>query len=135
MIVLATVQLVLAHRGVVLLDRRRELVAAVAATDEARRNLLPVYAREILNVGATGLGILRGAPSAGAIAMAIVTAWWPLGRRAGKTLLVCVFGFGLFTIVFALSRNLWLSYACLFLGGLCLITMFASSGRDVSAAS
>jgi MFS family permease len=81
--------------------------------------LLPVYAREILQVGATGLGILRGAPGAGAIVMAIVVAWRPLGRRAGKTLFGCVFGFGLFTILFALSRNLALSVTALALIGAC----------------
>jgi MFS family permease len=81
--------------------------------------LLPVYAREVLQVGATGLGILRGAPGVGAVAMAIVVAWRPLGQRAGRTLLVCVFGFGLFTIVFALSRNLVLSAAALALIGAC----------------
>jgi MFS family permease len=81
--------------------------------------LLPVYAREILQVGATGLGILRGAPGMGAIATAAVVAVWPVRRRAGTILLFCVLGFGLFTVVFALSRNLALSVAALFLVGAC----------------
>jgi MFS family permease len=50
--------------------------------------LLPVYARDILKVGALGLGILRGAPSAGAVTMAIVLAHWPLRRRAGAVLVL-----------------------------------------------
>jgi MFS family permease len=81
--------------------------------------LLPVYAREILNTGAYGLGLLRGAPSAGAVVMAIVLAHWPLRRRAGLTMLACVFGFGVFTIVFGLSRNIALSLAALILLGAC----------------
>jgi MFS family permease len=81
--------------------------------------LLPVYARDILKVGATGLGILRGAPSAGAVAMAIVLAHWPLRRHAGAAMLSCVGLFGAFTIVFALSRNVVLSVAALILVGAC----------------
>src|SRR5258708_6685363 len=81
--------------------------------------LLPVYAREILQVGASGLGILRSAPGVGAVAMAIVVAHRPLRRRAGATLLCCVFGFGVFTIVFGLSRSLALSLAALVLMGAC----------------
>jgi MFS family permease len=81
--------------------------------------LLPVYAREILRVGASGLGILRSAPGAGAVIMAIVLAHWPLRRHAGATMLWCVCGFGVFTIVFGLSRNLTLSLAALMLAGAC----------------
>jgi hypothetical protein len=81
--------------------------------------LLPVYAREILKVGAPGLGILRSAPGVGAVAMAIVVAHRPLTRHAGVAMLWCVFGFGLFTVVFGLSRNLALSLAALALAGAC----------------
>ncbi len=79
--------------------------------------LLPVYAREILRIGATGLGILRSAPGVGAVLMAIAVAHWPLRRRAGATMLWCVFGFGVFTVVFGLSHNLVLSLAMLLLSG------------------
>jgi MFS family permease len=79
--------------------------------------LLPVYAREILKIGATGLGILRSAPGVGAVIMGIVVAHWPLRRRAGATMLWCVFGFGLFTVVFGISRNVALSLAMLLLVG------------------
>jgi MFS family permease len=81
--------------------------------------LLPVYAREILNTGAYGLGILRAAPSVGAVGMAIALAHWPLRRHAGRAMLTCVFGFGIFTIVFGLSRNLALSLIALVLVGAC----------------
>ena len=81
--------------------------------------LLPVYAREILHAGASGLGVLRAAPGVGAVAMAIAVAHWPLRRRVGLTMLWCVAGFGVFTIVFGRSRNLPLSLAALVLLGAC----------------
>ncbi|HEY1341481.1 MAG TPA: MFS transporter, partial [Bryobacteraceae bacterium] len=81
--------------------------------------LLPVYASDILHVGALGLGILRGAPSAGAVLTAIVVAYFPLRRRAGAAMLWCVVGFGVFTIVFGLSRSVPLSMAALMLVGAC----------------
>jgi MFS family permease len=79
--------------------------------------LLPVYAREILHTGPWGLGLLRSAPGVGAAVMAIAVAHRPIRRRAGMTMLVCVAGFGVFTIVFGLSRSLVLSLVALFLVG------------------
>jgi hypothetical protein len=81
--------------------------------------LLPVYAREILRVGPWGLGILRSAPGVGAVIMAVVFAHHPLQRRAGEIMLWCVAGFGAFTIVFGLSRNVALSLIALLLVGAC----------------
>ena len=81
--------------------------------------LLPVYARDILKVGASGLGLLRSAPGVGAVIMAILVARWPLRRRVGAKMLWCVFGFGVMTVVFGLSRNLALSLAALLLAGAC----------------
>lgn len=81
--------------------------------------LLPVYAREILKVGASGLGLLRTAPGVGAVMTAILVAHWPLRRRAGTTMLWCVTGFGLCTVIFGLSRNMALSLAALVLIGSC----------------
>jgi MFS family permease len=81
--------------------------------------LLPVYAREVLRVGAFGLGVLRAGPGIGAVMMAAVVAHHPLRRRAGATMLWCVAGFGLFTIVFGLSRNIVLSMASLIAVGAC----------------
>jgi MFS family permease len=79
--------------------------------------LLPVYAREILHAGPWGLGILRSAPAVGAAAMAVLLAHRPLQRHAGVTMLWCVAGFGVFTIVFGISRNLVLSLGALLLVG------------------
>jgi MFS family permease len=79
--------------------------------------LLPVYAREILHTGPWGLGLLRAAPGAGATVMAILLAYRPLRRRAGAVMLWCVAGFGVFTIVFGISRSLTLSLAALVLVG------------------
>jgi MFS family permease len=81
--------------------------------------LLPIYARDILKVGAEGLGILRSGPGIGAVTMAIVVAHWPLKRHAGAAMLWCVAGFGLFTVVFGLSRNIALSMTALILVGAC----------------
>jgi MFS family permease len=79
--------------------------------------LLPVYAREILHTGPWGLGVLRSAPGLGAAAMAIYLAHNPLRRRVGKTMLWCVAGFGVFTIVFGISHSLVMSLGALFLAG------------------
>jgi MFS family permease len=79
--------------------------------------LLPVYASDILKVGATGLGILRSAPGVGAVLTALALAHRPLGRREGEIMLWCVFGFGVFTVVFGLSRNVTVSLVALALTG------------------
>ncbi len=79
--------------------------------------LLPVYAREILHTGPWGLGLLRSSPGIGAALIAIVVAYHPIRRRAGLTMLLCVTGFGVFTIAFGLSRSLILSMIALFLCG------------------
>jgi MFS family permease len=79
--------------------------------------LLPVYAREILQTGPWGLGLLRSAPGVGAAVMAVLLAYRPLRRRAGITMLWCVAGFGVATILFAVSRSLVISLAALFLVG------------------
>lgn len=79
--------------------------------------LLPVYAREILQTGPWGLGLLRSAPGVGAAVMAVLLAYKPLKRRAGITMLWCVAGFGVATILFALSRSLTISLVALFFVG------------------
>ena len=79
--------------------------------------LLPIYATDILQVGAQGLGILRAAPSVGALLMAFLLAHLPPMQNAGKTLLLAVTGFGLATIVFGLSTSFILSVAMLVLLG------------------
>ncbi len=79
--------------------------------------LLPVYAREILHTGPWGLGLLRTAPGVGAAVMAVALAHRPLRGRSGPTLLWSVAGFGVFTIIFGVSRSLVLSLIALFLLG------------------
>ena len=79
--------------------------------------LLPVYAREILHTGPWGLGLLRTAPGVGAAIMAVFLAHWPLRGRSGPTLLWAVAGFGIFTIIFGISRNLIVSLLALLLLG------------------
>jgi MFS family permease len=79
--------------------------------------LMPIFADQILHVGPVGLGWLRAAPAIGAFAVALVVAHLPPMRRAGKTLLWCVTGFGIATILFGLSKIFWLSLCLLFLVG------------------
>jgi MFS family permease len=79
--------------------------------------LLPIFASEILRAGPEGLGVLRAAPAAGAVLMSVVLAHRKL-RRAGRTLLFCVAGFGLCWVFFALSHSFWLSLALLAVSGM-----------------
>ncbi|MNY09904.1 enterobactin exporter EntS [compost metagenome] len=79
--------------------------------------LLPVFANDILKVGAEGLGVLRAAPSAGAvITMLIMTRYTP-AVRPWRNLIVAVTGFGICTILFGISKNFYLSIVFLFLVG------------------
>ena len=79
--------------------------------------LLPIFARDILQVGPTGFGWLRAAPSIGAVCMAVYLAHRPPLQRAGPTMFGAVAGFGIATIVFGLSRSFWLSLLTLLLIG------------------
>src|SRR5260221_305485 len=71
--------------------------------------LLPIYATDILKVGAQGLGIMRAAPSIGALTMAFALAHLPPMKNAGRTLLLTVTGFGVATIIFGMSTSFLLS--------------------------
>jgi MFS family permease len=79
--------------------------------------LLPIYAKDILQVGPAGLGYLRAAPGIGALSMALITTRLKPWKRPGLILLFVVAGFGLATIGFGLSRSFPLSLFCLFLTG------------------
>lgn len=79
--------------------------------------LLPVYAREILKTGPWGLGLLRCSPAIGAGFMALSLAHRPLRGRCGVTMLWCVAGFGVFTILFGISHSLALSMIALVMVG------------------
>jgi predicted MFS family arabinose efflux permease len=79
--------------------------------------LLPIYAKDILQVGPAGLGYLRAAPGLGALSMALITTRLKPWKRPGLVLLWAVAGFGLASIAFGLSRSFPLSLFCLFLTG------------------
>ncbi|MBF0480896.1 MAG: MFS transporter [Desulfovibrionaceae bacterium] len=76
--------------------------------------LLPVYARDILHTGPAGLGVLRAAPSVGALLMSLVLARYPLKNRVGRKMFASVAVFGAGTVVFGLSESFALSLAALF---------------------
>ncbi|QOZ26922.1 MFS transporter [Bradyrhizobium sp. CCBAU 51753] len=71
--------------------------------------LLPIYARDILQAGPLGLGILRAAPAVGALLMTMVLARHTINRRVGMRMFQAVIVFGVATVVFALSQWMWLS--------------------------
>lgn len=75
--------------------------------------LLPAFASDILKVGPEGFGILRSGPAIGAVLMALALARWPLKRKAGVRMFLAVGAFGLATVVFGLSQNMWLSVLAL----------------------
>jgi MFS family permease len=79
--------------------------------------LMPIFAHDVLHTGPRGLGMLRAAPAVGAFTMSLVMARFPIRRRVGKRLFVCVAIFGVATVVFGLSRSLWLSLGVLTIAG------------------
>lgn len=79
--------------------------------------LMPIFARDILHVGEWGLGVLRAAPAAGALLVALYLGARPIGGRAGVIMLVCVAIFGAFTIVFGVSESFPLSILALAIMG------------------
>jgi len=79
--------------------------------------LLPIYANDILRVGAKGLGLLNAAPSLGAVLITLIATRHPPIARAGRNLLLAIAGFGISIIIFAFSKNFLLSIAALFFSG------------------
>lgn len=79
--------------------------------------LLPMFARDILDTGPEGLGLLRAAPASGALLMSVLVLRWPLSRRAGPVLLGAVAVFGAATVVFGLSHDFGLSLVSLAMTG------------------
>ena len=79
--------------------------------------LLPVFAKDVLDVGPAGLGLLRAAPAVGALCAAILLARRPIRDRAGRTLLTVVGVYGITIITFGLSTTMWLSLLALAIGG------------------
>ena len=79
--------------------------------------MLPIFAKDILHVGPTGLGLLQAAPAAGALGMTYFLSQYPMQSQVGKRLFVSVAIFGAGTIVFALSQSFWLSIVTLVIMG------------------
>ena len=103
--------------GVISLDLFAVLLGGATA-------LLPIFARDILHTGPWGLGLLRAAPAVGALLMSLWLARHTLERHVGMTMYGAVAGFGAATVVFAVSRTLWLSLAALFaLGAFDMVSM------------
>jgi hypothetical protein len=79
--------------------------------------LLPIFATDILHAGPRGLGLLRAMPSVGALAVSLTMLISPIRRRAGKSMLICVGIFGAATVVFGLSKSIWISSLALVVVG------------------
>lgn len=79
--------------------------------------LLPAFARDVLHVGASGFGLLRGAQTVGGASVAFILAARPIRTRAGLKMFAGVAAFSVATIVFGVSRSLWLSYVALVVVG------------------
>lgn len=79
--------------------------------------LLPYFADVILHVGPEGLGMLRSAPALGAVIVLATLTFRPMRKNQGRTMLLCVAGFGICIIIFGLSKLFWLSFAALFASG------------------
>jgi MFS family permease len=79
--------------------------------------LMPIFAHDILHQGPRGLGMLRAAPAAGALVVSLLMTRFPFRRRAGVRMFISVALFGAATVVFGLSRSLWLSLGALALAG------------------
>ena len=102
--------------GVLFVARRQVLLGAMALDMFAvifggAQALLPIYAKDILDVGEFGYGLLYASLDAGALLMAIALVFLPPIKRAGRALLITVALFGIATIVFGISRNFYLSLA------------------------
>jgi MFS family permease len=108
--------------GLAFVFRTKELLGAVsldlfAVLFGGATALIPVYARDILKVGARGFGFLNGASDMGAVCIVILLTVFPLRKSQGKKLLLAVAGFGACIIIFGISKVFWLSFAVLLLSG------------------
>ena len=97
--------------------------------------LLPVFARDVFHIGAAGYSRMMAMSGAGAIVGALLYAGLSHRKGHGRMALRVQIVFALLLAVFAVSKNLWLSYAALFLGGICLIAVFASITSMVQMAT
>ena len=119
--------------GVRLIRRTKVLLGAIsldlfAVLFGGAVALLPVFAKDILEVGPVGLGFLRTAPAVGSLVSAVLISRYPIRRHAGPLLFGVVAGFGVSMIVFGLSRTMWLSMLALALGaGLDMVSVVLRS--------
>ncbi len=111
--------------GAILLDLLAVLFGGAVA-------LLPIFAKSILHVGATGLGLLRAAPAVGALLAAAVITRRPIAGRAGRLLLTVVFIYGACIVVFGLSRSYPLSLAALGVSG--FVDLYSMNIRSTTVA-
>jgi MFS family permease len=111
--------------GAILLDLLAVLFGGAVA-------LLPIFARSILHVGATGLGVLRAAPAVGALLAAVVITRRPIAGRAGRLLLTVVFLYGASMVVFGLSRWFPLSLLALAVSG--FVDLYSMNIRSTTVA-
>lgn len=108
--------------GVAFIFERKVLLGAVsldlfAVLLGGATALLPMFAKDILYVDAWGLGLLRGAPAAGALVMSVTLTRWPMNRGVGPKLMAAVAVFGLATVVFGISTSFLLSLGALAITG------------------
>lgn len=119
--------------GVRLIRRTKVLLGAIsldlfAVLFGGAVALLPVFAKDILEVGPVGLGFLRTAPAVGSLVSAVLISRYPIRRHAGPLLFGVVAGFGVSMIVFGLSHTMWLSMLALALGaGLDMVSVVLRS--------
>jgi MFS family permease len=111
------------REGLVFVFRTKELLGAIsldlfAVLFGGAVAMVPVYARDILKVGAQGFGFLNGASDLGSICVVILLTLFPLKRRQGKKLLLAVGGFGICIIIFGISKLFFLSFAVLMISGI-----------------
>jgi MFS family permease len=97
-------------RGIVAIDFLVALLGAVSA-------MLPIFAKDILEAGPAGAGILRSAMGAGGLLAAALIAQLSMGERAGAKMLIGVVAFGVAVVVFGLSTSFWLSAAAMLVLG------------------
>jgi len=116
--------------GLVLIFRSRILLSTIsldlfAVLFSGATALIPVFAQDILHVGADAGGLLRSAQGFGATATALLLTQFPLQRHVGRRLFMAVGLFGVAAIVFGLSRDYWLSFAALlFLGAGDMVSVY-----------
>lgn len=113
------------HNSIVLGAITLDLFAVLLAGATA---LLPIFAKDIFQTDAFGLGVLRSAPAIGAVAMSLAIVHFNFRRKVGVRLFQSVAVFGLATIGFGLSQNFWIAFGCLVaLGAADMVSVFIRS--------